>query len=165
LALAELDQNKDGELDSAELEKSPGLKAALPQMDADQSGSLSAAEIEARVSSYLAQRTALMPLNLTIRFGGQPLAGAKVTLTPEPCLAGAIQPATGTTSAGGVVAPRIEGNQFPGINPGVYRVSISRQDENGQELLPAKFNAQTVLGIEAAPDVPELERGAIIELQ
>jgi hypothetical protein len=162
--MAELDQNRDGALDATELEKSPGLKAALPQMDTGRDGQLSAGEIEARVSAYLAQRTALMPLNLTIRFGGQPLAGATVTLTPEPCLADEIKPATGTTSPSGVVAPRIEGNQFPGINPGVYRVSIARQDENGQEQLPAKFNVQTVLGIEAATDVPELERGATIDL-
>jgi hypothetical protein len=164
-ALAEFDTNKDGSLDAAELARAPGLQAALPRMDASGDGLLTADEISSRVAAYHSARTGYMPLSLTIVQAGQPLAGAEVTLTPEPLLAGAVKPATGTTSASGVVAPKIEGSEFSGVNPGVYRVAVSKKDGAGRETLSEKFNTATTLGIEAATDVPGLERGATLDLK
>ena len=106
-----------------------------------------------------------MGLSLTITQAGQPLAGAAVTLTPEPCLAGEIKPAAGTTGTTGVAAPKIDGSEFPGVSPGMYRVAVSKKDEQGRETLDGKFNSATTLGVEVAPDVPGLERGVTLDLK
>jgi hypothetical protein len=42
-----------------------------------------------------------------------------------------------------------------GVQPGMYFVEISLMEDSGQdprETLPAKYNTQTTLGYEAAPD-------------
>jgi hypothetical protein len=164
-ALESLDANRDGVLDAGELRESPGLLAAMSRIDTSGDGRLSAEEISARVASYASAQTGFLPLALTILHESRPLADAQVTLTPEPLLATAIRPAWGTTNAAGVVAPKIEGSEFSGVNPGLYRIAVSRPDAQGRETLPERFNRTTILGIEAAGDIPGQERGVALDLK
>jgi hypothetical protein len=163
-ALAEFDANKDGYLDAAELEKCPGLKAGLASMDADKDKRLSAAEIADRVREYHSDKAGLLLLSLQVALDGKPLAGADVTLTPEPFLGGAVRLAKGTTDAGGACTPRLERGQYPGIHPGFFRIAISRKDAAGAETVPAKFNTETTLGIEARQGNPVLRNGLMLTL-
>jgi hypothetical protein len=50
-ALELYDSDGDGFLEGAELDKVPGLKAALAQVDANHDGKISAQEIDARIAS------------------------------------------------------------------------------------------------------------------
>ncbi len=101
------------------------------------------------------------PVTLTIRYQGQPVEGATVTLAPQASDGTA---ATGQTNAQGVVAPRTF-PEVPGVVPGNYTVLVAktlveglRQGENlddadpGQqptfkELLPPKYKTVATSGL------------------
>jgi len=166
-AIEEFDANQDGSLDANELAKCPGLQAAKDRIDADGNGGLSEAEISARIAAYGKNTAPLTPLRCQVLFGGQPLAGAKVTLVPERFLGEAIGAADGVTDvAGNALLSISEFSQqgYSGVFCGLYRVRISDTDPSGRERLPAKYNAETTLGQEVAPDVRELEHGVVWNL-
>jgi hypothetical protein len=157
-ALAEYDANKDGGMDAKELEKSPGLREALKRgLDKDRDGRVTAGEITDRLRIY--QEEGMMTTFVAqVTLDGQPLAGATVTLTPEPFLGPSFKPVTGTTSTDGFAPLQGEGTQ--GFVPyGFYRVEVSKKGAGGNEIIPAKFNTQTTLGREVAPARAQDRRG------
>jgi hypothetical protein len=162
-AMSLFDADHNGALDKSELAKSPGLLAAITTTDTNHDGALDAAEIKNRIEYYQGTQTSILPLMMNIRLDGQPLSGAEVRLVPEPFLEKTIHPATGTTSASGSVGFKVESNPYPGVNPGMYRVEISRKNQD-KETLPAKYNTVTTLGQEIALDCPSVERGVSLEL-
>lgn len=151
--MSQCDTNKDGYLDAKELTASPGLKSALKKLDADHDNRLSAAEISGLLQRYKDSGTSLTGTNCTVLFNGQPLAGATVTLEPEPFLAAVLKPAKGQTNEQGVATPQVEGMELPGCQSGVYRVQVSKKDDSGKELLPPRYNTATVLGLEVGTPV------------
>ena len=163
-ALAAFDTNANGTLETSEAAASPSLTTAFTRIDSDQDGAISSAEIAARIQGYQAAQIGLMPFHCTVTVAGMPLQNGTVTLVPETFLAGAVKPAVGTTSIDGIAAPIVEGEQFPAVACGLYRVEVSWQ-KDGREALPAQFNVNSTLGIEVAPDVPNLERGVHFELK
>jgi hypothetical protein len=148
-ALAEYDSNKDGYLDAKELEQCPALKGALKTIDKDGDGRLSADEIADRLTGILGSRVGLLALACQVTLNGRPLKDATVTFVPEKFLGSAVRTASGVTDRDGVASPAAGG--APGIQPGYYRVSISKKDAQGKETLPARYNTQTTLGQEVAP--------------
>jgi hypothetical protein len=164
LATEQFDANHDGALDAQELEKSPGLKAAARLIDRDGNGALSEQEIKSRIEYYRRDDLALMPFACQVTVDGQPLSGAQVRLVPEPFLSEVVKPASGTTDANGYASLSLEGQKYSGVQLGIYRVEISKQDSAGADEVPAKYNAQTTLGQEIASDVPDLERGVKLAL-
>ncbi len=163
-AMADYDTNGDGQLTAAELDKAPGLKAALKSIDTDGNGTISKNEIVARVTTYKKDEIALMPFACQVLLNGQPLAGAEILMTPEKLMGPEVKPASATTDAGGIAALAIEGEQGRVMHCGIFRVEISKKDDTGKETLPARYNSQTTLGQEVATDVPGLERTVVIEL-
>lgn len=166
-AIEEFDANQDGSLDANELAKCPGLQAAKDRIDADRNGSLSEAEISARLAAYSKNPAPLTPLRCQVLLGGQPLAGVQVTLVPERFLGEAISTAGGVTDvAGNALLSISEFSQqgYSGVFCGLYRVQISDTGPSGQKRVPAKYNAETILGQEVAPDVRELEHGVVWNL-
>jgi hypothetical protein len=158
-ALELFDANGNGTLDGAELAKSPGLASAVKRWDGDGDGALSADEIATRIETYRASGIGLMPFSCTVYLDNQRLSGAEVTLVPEPFLEGVLQPAKAVTSTTGIAAPAVDGNDFPAVPCGLYRVQISKKDAAGNESIPARYNSATELGQDIGPDVPGLERG------
>ncbi len=152
-ALADHDANGDGVLDARELEKCPSLLQAAKALDKDGDRRVSAAEIEARIRSFQQTRIGLMSVGCEVTLDGAPLAGAEVRLVPEKFLGPAVRPARGVTDAQGYVDFTTEGQNLPGVACGFYRVEVSKKDGAGIESLPAKFNAQTVVGYEVSPDL------------
>ena len=69
------DTDHDGLLDATELEKAPGLKAALKQLDTNKDGKISADEIKARIAQWQESKMGRLPLTCTVTHKGQPLAG------------------------------------------------------------------------------------------
>jgi hypothetical protein len=152
-ALAEYDTNHDGYLDAKELEGCPALKSCLAALDKDKDGRLSAAEIAGRVAFYQESRIGLVAFNCRVLLNGSPLRGATMTLLPEKFLGPGFRPASGVSDERGHVEVRTEGEELPGVPCGLYRVQVSKQGPRG-ETVPPRYNTQTILGVEIAPDGP-----------
>lgn len=145
-AFTDLDRNKDGLLDSQELEAGPGLIDAFGK-----NKKLTQAELVERFQGYATSGIRAMTVVLVVRLDGKPLADAEVTLEPERFMSGIVKPASGRSNASGNVTPKMADYDLPGLAPGIYKVSVSKKDGAGKETLPEKYNAKTTLGIEVAP--------------
>jgi len=161
-ALEMYDANDDGYLAGEELDKVPGLKAAIETLDTDKDGKVSERDIAARIETWQSTRLGLLPLTLTVTINGRPLQDATVTFEPEAFLGNEIKPASSKTDEFGGGAPTVPKELRPdpertpaGVALGFYRVKISKV-VNGKETIPRKYNEETFLGQEVAPDVPEL---------
>jgi hypothetical protein len=151
-ALELYDTNHDGFLDAKELEKVPGLKAAIKQVDANKDGKISEAEISERIKFWAESRLGRMQVVCRVTHNGQPLAGANVVFAPEKFLGGTLQTGSGATSANGdasVSCPYSTDPLIKGLSPGFYRVEITKDGEK----IPAKYNTETTLGAEVAGGV------------
>jgi len=150
------DKNKDGRLDSDELFACPAFLTALADFDANQDGGLTADEIAARFRDYIKVQPGLEAWVCTVYLDGQPLAGADVTLVPDPVMGDGFPLVHGRTDAAGVAEPRCDGMPVAGLFCGLYRVEV-RREVNGKESLPGRYNSRTELGWEIPPGV--LRRG------
>ena len=178
-AIAQLDANKDGVLDYDELAKAPGLRAGVatikklatfrgpkPPESQLRSEKISAEEIDARIQAWKALGAGRIAVPCRVyrvnKKGGhgkpQPLADAQVKFVPEAFLGPGLSPGAGTTDKGGmamIVQPSRGGDDPAfGVSPGFYRVEITKGSE-----IPAKYNTDTVLGVEVASDAPGLSGG------
>jgi len=145
-------------LDEKELEKCPALKSALEKMDTNNDKRLSAEEIAARLTLHQQAGIGITTVACKVWANHGPLEAATVRLIPEPFMGSAFQPAAGVSDANGAVDLRIDGSKYPGVHCGFYRVEVSKTDGAGRESLPARYNAQTTLGAEVAPDM----RGGLV---
>jgi hypothetical protein len=145
-ALAEYDRNKDGYLDPKELESCPALQGAVKAIDKDGDGRLSADEIADRLTAILESKVGRLTFSCEVTLNGAPLTEATVTFVPEKFLGSVVSPASGVTDNTGMVAPAVEGAAPAGMQPGYYRVTISKKDSQGRETIPARYNTQTILG-------------------
>lgn len=164
-ALKLYDANKDGGLEGDELKACPSLKVAMPQIDSDGNGKLTEAELTARITSYQNQGVAAITLEALILSNGESVPNAVVTLVPEEFMKAGLKPAKGTANQNGRVFLASEGNTAGNVQLGLYRVEISLPGPGGEETLPAQWNKETALGIEVSTDVPNLERGIIVDLK
>jgi len=161
------DTNGDGSVGGEELEKAPGLKAALASMDKNSDKGIDAAEIAKRIETWQATRIGLMTFGFTLSLDGSPLEGATVTFEPESFLGDDIKAAVATTDMFGTGSPTIPKDQRPdptappGVQVGVYRVKISKL-QGGKETIPAIYNTETILGQEVAMDVGEIANRRVV---
>jgi hypothetical protein len=157
------DTDHDGALSAAELEKTPALRAGLKKLDANRDGRVTSEEIAERVSEWISAAFGRIPVTCHVTLDGKPLDGAIVTLTPDECFGKAITPATGKTGASGVGKLKSEGVTHA-VYLGWYRVNISKE-EGGKEVVPAKYNAASILGQEISADATNLQNTWLIELK
>jgi hypothetical protein len=163
LAMEQYDTNGDGKVAGDELEKAPSLKAALPRLDTNGDGAVDADEIAARVNAWKAMETAMTGVPCKVTLDGQPLVEATVTLEPEAFLGDEVKAAYGTTNAFGMAGPTIPKEQRPdptlpgGAHFGLYKVRISKV-VNGKEIIPARYNTNTTLGLEVSYDEPGIAK-------
>ena len=75
-ALELYDTDKNGFIDGAELDKVPGLKAALQQVDTNGDGKISADEIAARIQSWKDSKWGRAVINIMIQHNGVAVKGA-----------------------------------------------------------------------------------------
>ncbi len=160
-ALELYDADGDGFLAAEELDKVPGLKAALATLDTDHDGKVSAAEIADRIRSWQGSQIGIARVLCSVTMDGRPLADATVTFEPETFLGSEIQAGSGPTDTIGAAYPRIPKDKRPtpdtppGLQLGFYRVKVSKL-VNGKESIPAIYNEHTTLGQQIAPDDPAL---------
>jgi hypothetical protein len=166
-ALELYDTDADGVIAGEELDKAPGLKAALARVDTSGDGGASADEIAARIAKWQETRAGLMAFSYQVTLDGAPLGGARVTFEPESFLGEAILPAEGETSDFGTGGASIAKDKRPsptsppGMHLGMYRVRITK-NAGGKELVPARYNEQTILGQEVAYDVSEIANNRVV---
>ena len=157
-AMQQFDVNGDGKISGAELDKCPGLKAAIDQIDPSGKHEITAAKITARIHAWQASKLGRMSLACHVLHDGKPLEGAEVRFVPEKFLGKNIRTATGKTDQNGVAmlsVPTTGPMDLPGVAPGFYRVEITRPDEN----IPAKYNTATTIGQEVAIDAQGINQG------
>jgi hypothetical protein len=163
-AMEQYDANKDGAVKADELEKAPSLKASLKQLDKNNDGGVSADEVASRVKAWQDSKVGKMAVSCTVTLNGKPLEGAAVTFDPEKFLGAEIKPCSGTTGPNGMASlsvPIAPGSDEPGgAACGLYLVRVSKK-EGGRELIPAKYNTETILGKEIALDAPEMQEGTL----
>jgi hypothetical protein len=166
-AMEQYDTDGDGVVKGAELDKAPGLKAALPRLDSDNDGGVSADDIAARVEKWQSTEAGLMSFSFLVTLDGSPLADANVTFEPEAFLGDELQAAVGQTNgfgSGGATIPkenRPAPTTPPGMHLGLYKVKISKL-VGGKEIVPHKYNEDTVLGQEVAYDVSEIANNRVV---
>jgi hypothetical protein len=147
-AMASYDTNKDGILDEQELDRVPSLK-----FFAKKSGksSLEKDDIAERIRLYQSGNVGYMSVPFRILLDDAPLAGAQVTLIPEEFLGSRFKQATGTTNENGVVTVQAIGGPDRAVPVGFYRIEIRKAQESGPEMIPERYNSQSILGIEIGP--------------
>jgi hypothetical protein len=159
-ALEEYDTNNDGFLSAEELDRCPALKNSMELLDTNKDGKLSAEEIAARIRYYQELKVALISVRCAVTLDGKPLPGATVTFVPEKFMGMGAKPGTGITDSTGKAMLALTDPPAAGMNLGFYKIAVSLKDATGKETLPARYNSQTTLGQEIAPDVAAL-KGAL----
>jgi hypothetical protein len=161
------DKNGDGTLDAKKLLASPPLAALLRNLKAANSNhpnSLTTRDIADRLEQWQALPTTLVSPLIMIRLDGKPLEGATVTYDPEPFLGPSYHAHQGQTASNGAAVLNPECKGYPGVYVGLYRVRVSKV-VGGEEIIPKRYNVETVLGREAAACVPPPYCDGIFDLK
>jgi len=152
-AMQQLDRNGDGKLTKQEFRRSPGLSTSLPTIDQNGDGIVQREEIQSRLQSYVDRKVAVASVAIIVTLDNQPLDDATVELIPEKFMGDASYRAVGTTDRRGIVRPEVSVDRSSpvaqtGFYSGFYKVRVSKRGDNGEELLPPRYNSRTTLGIE-----------------
>ncbi|MDZ4784394.1 MAG: hypothetical protein SGJ19_29465 [Planctomycetia bacterium] len=142
------DANKDGKINGKELEKSASLTFALDELDINGDKAIDNAELTGRLQTYVDMGVARKLFTAQLVLDDAPLGEAEVKLIPEEFMLGAVTEGIGVSDAVGMVVVSAPDVDPPGLGVGFYRVQVSKKDAAGKEMVPAKFNADTTLGIE-----------------
>ena len=152
------DADGNGIIDKTELQKSPGLKAAVKTTDLDNDGGLTAEEIEKRLQIFVDSNTSIRNFQIGFMHNGEEPRGLEVKAVPEPFLAPYLEPASDFTNTAGVASPSIEfedpeiaAQGYAGLRLGMYRVEVTQPDTS-KKPVPKKYNENTTLGFEVGLD-------------
>lgn len=155
-AMSQYDANSDGKLDQAELKAAPGINFSKDGIDADGNGEITATELSTMIQEkWIDAGGGIMRVAVEVFYRGKRLHDATVTFEPEDFLSDVLHPATGKTDSEGYAPMSMALEDMPhpnvrsGVSPGLFLVRISKE-VNGKELIPAKYNSETTLGIEVA---------------
>jgi hypothetical protein len=155
-AIEEYDEDGNGSISEDEAEAAPGLLAAFPKIDSDGDGEVTATEIEDRIVYYQTSTSWVINGTCKVTYKRRPLEGATVVFEPESFLGPSFHPCSGVTDERGeAFITREAADSIAGIYLGFYRVRITKEKDNGKELIPTKYNEETTLGFEANNDVPD----------
>ncbi len=147
------DADNDGVLAGDEFAQVPVLASLLPRFDGNGDGRLAQAELESWLQAVRDSRVAVTSFTAIVRHRGKPVTGATLTIDPLPPFKDSIQKAEGQTDDRGRTSPAIPGAAYPGVNCGIYAVRIEGAGSDG-EPLPAKYNAETTLGLAVGAGLP-----------
>jgi hypothetical protein len=121
--LTEFDQNQDGQLRGAEIQK----LQMLMRHDTNQDKSLSGEELQAIVQKWIDDRAGRCDLSSRVTFDGRPLVGADVSYQPLSAFGELLPSGTGTTDQTGAATIASASDGGPpksGMPCGFYRVVV-----------------------------------------
>jgi hypothetical protein len=157
-AMTQYDTSRDGKIAGEELNKCPALKAAMDTIDTAKDGTITADKLAKRMSAWQTAKVGRINITCSVSLNGTALEGAEVTFVPEKFLGTGIPAAKGVTDKAGMALMCAEGPEnLRGVSFGFYRVEVSKK-QGGREVVPAKYNAQTTLGIEVAQDAQSAQQ-------
>jgi hypothetical protein len=164
-AIEQYDADRDGKISGAELDKAASLKSTMKLIDADGDKALTAEEIANRIRSWQKSPTlrTRTPIHCIVYRNKEILPDAEVKFMPEKFMGDKIPVAHGKTNAAGSAVLVVDNSQPddpPGVGPGFYRVEITKEGEE----IPAKFNAETIFGVDTTMDNPAVGRGFRFDL-
>jgi hypothetical protein len=164
-AVKQYDANGDGKIAGVELDKAGSLKSSLAIGDTDNDKALTAEEIAYRIRSWQTTKNlwARTPLHCKVYHDKVLLANAEVKLVPEKFLGEKMKIIRGKTGNNGVAFLKEENSSPddpPGVGPGFYRAEITKEGEE----IPAKYNTETILGLDTSMDNPLLLKGVRFDL-
>jgi hypothetical protein len=165
-AIEQYDADYDSRIAGAELDRVGSLKSNLAKLDTNSDKAVTADEIAERIRYWqtAGMRGTRWPVRCMVFHNKQILAGAEVKLVPEKFLGGHMKTASGKTAFNGVAVIKTENPEpgdLPGLGPGFYRVEITKPGEE----IPAKYNTETILGIDTTMDNPALYAGVRFALE
>lgn len=156
-AIAEFDRNSDGALSKDEWSASGALMAVAERYDQNSDGRLQVGEIRSGIEGWQENAIGPRPVPFTVHWNNRPLAGATVRLVPASFMQDVLPQATAETGGGGgghlAMAEEDRPKNAPNmplVQPGLYNVEITHPSIE----IPAKYNAQTTLGIEITSSNP-----------
>ena len=114
----------DGRLSADERLNVPAIASISAELDEDGDEAVSKAEVLRWLERVKESRVALASLSVVVQQGGQPVSNAKVRLIPDPAMGDAIQEAEGTTDGSGMAVMSAVGAASPGVNCGLYAISV-----------------------------------------
>lgn len=155
------DANNDGKISGEELDKCPGLKAAIARVDTSGTGEITADMITLRIKQWQKSKLGRMSFSCQVTKNGRPFPGAEVKFVPESFLGENVKVAEGKTDRNGMAMINIPGVSPPGIAPGMYRVEITKPGAT----IPAKYNTETIFGQEIANDADGIQEGVTFKMQ
>lgn len=151
-AIAEFDADGDGAISKDEA--CTGMSSLWPRYDQDADGVATRDELKARFEKWTSGDTGMMNLRAEVKYRGQPLDGAVISMTPYEFLGENVLAAEGQTDTYGYAFMAIPKDRLPksqqlnyGMQVGLYRVSITHPDRN----LPARYNDETELSVDLSP--------------
>jgi hypothetical protein len=160
-AISSYDKNGSGTVDGTELDAVPAFKAAMKQLDENSDGQVSADEVANRIHAWQESKVGLSALVVQVNLDGKPLEGATVEFVPEAFLGKEVKPAKGTTGSEGTASCTVAHSGL-GAQCGFYKVMIT--GGNGLTV-PSKYNTNTTLGAEVAPDADWAQTGLVFDLK
>lgn len=152
------DEDSDGELSKSELKKCASLAGALDEIDTDSSGTISEEEVKSRIEYIMEGRDGRISIACFVVKGSTPFTGATVTFEPEPFMGDVIESASGETNQGGMAVIGID-DELGNVQPGFYKVRISRMSQSGKEQIKKKYNEETIYGQEVTSGSIQLSQG------
>jgi hypothetical protein len=163
--MSQADADGNGSISKQEAkDNAPSLAYALQALDANQDNELSEDEVRQRFVDLANAKTGVQGFGAKFTFKGRPLPGGKARLVPEPFLEGVIEPAEGMINEDtGSADFDIPGDDYYGVRPGMYRIEVTSE----RVKIPAKYNEETVLGIDVSPFTNPFEAagGPIVRLR
>ena len=160
-ALTEFDKNQDSVIDAEELKDSPSLSYSMVAIDRNENGELERDELMARFETYVKRKIGLRQQQILVKKKGRPLANVNVELVPAPLMEGLIVTAKGQTGPSGYAMLKSENAPAPAAQVGFYRAKVT----SDKQKIDAKFNTETTLGVEIAPNTDGLGTEMVIELK
>ena len=158
LAMAEFDSDGSGSLSQSELESCPAIGTALDRFDFDGNGEVSAEEIEQRMEEWIEKKSASIPITLKVTLDGKGLGDAQVDFIPMDMMGEAGFAGSGLTEPSGMarISPNLDEapeayKRMKGIPPGLYSIKVSHPEQS----IPAKYNEETILGVEVSYEMME----------
>jgi hypothetical protein len=146
-AMKKYDKNGDGKIAGPELDACPSLKNSLLALDTDKDKGIGWSELQTRFTEYTTTGIGAVSITCTVRASSFDVTGATVTFTPEDFMGPSVSGGTATLDKSGIGSVG-GGGGLPGLPCGFYRVSISKKDGSGKELVPTKYAAGDILGVE-----------------